>query len=51
MDKISDTKLKVGGAAILAIKIKNQKTGTPLDQTNTPLVKSNLREWFPRYKK
>jgi hypothetical protein len=42
--KISEIKLNVGGAAILDIKIKNQKVGILLDQTKAPLVNSILRE-------
>lgn len=51
IEKISEGRLNVGGAAILDIKIKNQNTGILFVQIKTPLVNKRLREWLLWYKK
>jgi hypothetical protein len=48
--KISANKLKVGGEAMLAIKIKNQNKGVILHHDIIPLVSKSLREWFVWYR-
>ena len=42
--KTSANKLKVGGDAIFAIKIKNQNRGVALHQERIPFLNNNLRE-------